>query len=161
MQCGVWPAYWTQGSNWPDDGEIDIIENVNLATANQYALHTLNGCRHQTPSPQFPELGKLDNPDCFNQTNGNEGCLVQETQPNSFGVGFRNAGGGVNALLWDKDGMKIWFWTRSKVPADIASGGKNLDPSGWGTPSAVYSSTACDFNKFFGPQTIIFVSVPF
>jgi hypothetical protein len=154
----VWPAYWTQGSNWPDDGEIDIVENVNLATANRYALHTLNGCRHQDPSPNFPESGRLSNPDCFNQTNGNEGCLVQETQDNSFGAGFRQAGGGVYALLWDNDGMKIWFFTRSRVPSDLSSGGSNPNPSSWGTPSAFYSSTACDFNKFFGPQTIIFVS---
>ena len=154
-QCSVWPAYWTQGIVWPDDGEIDIVENVNLASSNSYALHTLNGCRHQDVSPQFPELGQLHNPDCFNQTNGNEGCLVQETKDNSYGAGFRSAGGGVYALLWDTDGMKIWFFTRSQIPSDMASSSPN--PSGWGTPSAFYSSTACDFNKFFGPQTIIFV----
>ncbi len=33
--CGVWPAYWMFGPNFPASGEIDIIENVNYAFTNQ------------------------------------------------------------------------------------------------------------------------------
>jgi hypothetical protein len=38
--CGIWPAFWSFGNNWPYDGEIDIIEGVNFQTRNLYSLHT-------------------------------------------------------------------------------------------------------------------------
>ncbi|KAJ6552602.1 hypothetical protein DFH09DRAFT_1319052 [Mycena vulgaris] len=38
--CTVWPALFTQGKIWSVQGEIDIIENVNLETANRVSLHT-------------------------------------------------------------------------------------------------------------------------
>jgi beta-glucanase (GH16 family) len=47
---GTWPAFWTLGStgNWPNCGEIDIIEHVgSLDTRASFALHTAakNGSR--------------------------------------------------------------------------------------------------------------------
>ena len=32
------------GPNWPNSGEVDIIEGVNSQTADQTTLHTSNGC---------------------------------------------------------------------------------------------------------------------
>lgn len=33
--CGTWPAFWANGPNWPNGGEIDILEGVNGFTQNQ------------------------------------------------------------------------------------------------------------------------------
>ena len=39
-QCGTWPAMWMLGPNWPNNGEVDIIEGVNGNTNNLMSLHT-------------------------------------------------------------------------------------------------------------------------
>ncbi|KAG8884881.1 hypothetical protein FRB97_003088 [Tulasnella sp. 331] len=43
--CATWPAFWTTlESDWPDNGEVDIIEGVNDVSPNQSTLHTTAGC---------------------------------------------------------------------------------------------------------------------
>jgi hypothetical protein len=37
-------AFWTNGPNWPNGGEIDILEGVNDYTNNQATVHTSAGC---------------------------------------------------------------------------------------------------------------------
>ena len=29
--CGTWPAFWSNGPNWPAGGEIDIVEGRCIA----------------------------------------------------------------------------------------------------------------------------------
>ena len=53
--CGTWPAFWTSVPGpppkppkvpvWPNRGEIDIIEGVNLQTNNLATLHTSHTCQ--------------------------------------------------------------------------------------------------------------------
>lgn len=102
----VWPAFWTKGPLWPNDGEIDIIEAINLMPSNQMALHTLPGCTHTTPPNQNGTSGELD---CSQPP----GCLVAENAPNSFQSGFAAAGGGVWATQFDVAGILCVFPLRS------------------------------------------------
>ena len=81
-----------------DDGEIDIIEAINLASNNQYALHTLPGC---TLAPGSAQSG---HPTATNCSEGS-GCVVVEAAPNSYNEGFAQAGGGVWATQFDTAGI--------------------------------------------------------
>jgi len=153
--CSVWPAYWSQGSpadEWPRFGEIDIVENVNQATVNQMALHTTQGC---TLAQGTQVTGKIVSHDCFNGTNGNQGCIVQGASDATYGAGFAAAGGGVYALEWSSEGngIRIWFFQRGSIPADVS--GDSPNPSGWGTPTAAWPESGCNSSQFFGPQTLI------
>ncbi|KAH8829483.1 glycoside hydrolase family 16 protein [Flagelloscypha sp. PMI_526] len=70
--CSVWPAWWSQASNWPTGGEIDTFEGVNMVTSNQMALHTTQGCTQVNPVQSSTLVNSTD---CNYQSNSNEGCV--------------------------------------------------------------------------------------
>ncbi|KAI0777300.1 concanavalin A-like lectin/glucanase domain-containing protein [Trametes elegans] len=147
--CTVWPAFWTKGPVWPDDGEIDILEAVNLMTTNQMAIHTNPGCSTSNAIQQSGQIGAAD---CAS----NSGCTVKELKPNSYGAGFNQNNGGVWATKYDVDGIYIWFWSRADVPAELTGNDKVVDVSKWGVPSAAFPATPlCDITKFFTPQQLV------
>ncbi|KZP14396.1 glycoside hydrolase family 16 protein [Athelia psychrophila] len=44
-----WPSKWTTGERWPQYGEIDIIDAINLTGNNQYDVYSDPGV-HQNRS---------------------------------------------------------------------------------------------------------------
>ncbi|KAI9763413.1 MAG: hypothetical protein M1840_000544 [Geoglossum simile] len=152
--CGTWPAFWMNGPNWPDTGEIDIIEGVHLNTKNLMALHT-----DSTPGCTINGNGQTGTTSTFNcdtTTNtqpNNAGCAVNANSDNTYGAGFNKAGGGVYATEWTSSWIRIWFFPRGSIPADITAGIPN--PSTWGTPSANFQGS-CDIDAHFSNLQIIF-----
>lgn len=70
--------------------------------SNQMAVHTDPGCTHTTPLQQTGVSGSgADAADCSTGA----GCVVTESQQNSFGSGFAAAGGGVWAAQYDIAGI--------------------------------------------------------
>jgi len=149
--CGSWPAFWTYGPNWPNSGEIDIIEGVNQETRNSVTLHTKTGC---TMAAARDMSGTVKSTNCDANINGNAGCGVLLSKDNSYGDSFNKQTGGVYAMERTDTFIKVWYFPRSSVPADTLSGSPN--PCGWGQPDAVFPLGASCGSDFFGGQNIIF-----
>lgn len=91
--CATWPALWlTDPSNWPDHGEIDVMESNNKGThGNDMTLHTSSGCKMNA---KRKETGTAQYSNCLNTANDNAGCSVKG-ETGTFGETFNNNGGGV------------------------------------------------------------------
>ncbi|KAI9375460.1 concanavalin A-like lectin/glucanase domain-containing protein [Aspergillus egyptiacus] len=145
--CGTWPAFWTVGPNWPYDGEIDIIEGVNRHEANKIVLHTSGSC---DVGGGHEMAGELTSSEC-GEASGTIGCVV-EGQHGSSGTPFNQQGGGVYAMEWQREYVKIWFFPRSSIPASLTAG--KPDTSTFGTPMA-HLQGGCDFQERFTHQKLI------
>ncbi|KAJ9092104.1 hypothetical protein QFC21_006970 [Naganishia friedmannii] len=152
--CSVWPALFTQGTNWPEHGEIDIFEVVNNDQTNQYALHTTAGCIASPGSGG--QTGTQGFATCDQNQNSGSGCTVRDMDAASAGKGFNDAQGGVYVAAFETEGIRIWFFTRSKVPSALTGEANTIDLDALGTPSARYNASAggCDIPKFFGSQRL-------
>ncbi|KAL1963985.1 hypothetical protein VTN77DRAFT_7660 [Rasamsonia byssochlamydoides] len=151
--CGTWPALWLADAyNWPTNGEIDVVEANNAATTgNQMTLHTSEGC---TMGVKRKQTGSVISENCWNVTNNNEGCGVK-APPATYGPEFNANGGGVYAAELRDAGIRIWFFPRNSIPADISDPSASPDPSTWGEALADFPSTDCDIASHFRNQSII------
>lgn len=145
--CGSWPAFWTVGPNWPEDGEIDIIESVNLITNSQIVLHTEGSCSVSAK----PMSGSLIRTECGSVA-GTEGCLVNAGS-GTCGTPFNAAGGGMYAMEWTKSYIAIWHFPRGAIPDSITS--DKPDVSTFGTPKALFQGS-CIFDDHFRSQRVVF-----
>ncbi|KAH6664478.1 glycoside hydrolase family 16 protein [Halenospora varia] len=150
--CGTWPALWlSDPANWPTNGEIDIMEAVNVVSdaQNQMTLHTSSGC---SMSVKRKETGKSLQSSCVNTTNSNAGCGV-DAGTSTFGSSFNSAGGGVMAMELRSAGIRMWQFGRSNIPSDVTAG--SPDPSTWGEATADFPNTDCNIGNHFRNQSII------
>lgn len=154
--CGTWPAFWTNGPNWPAGGEIDIIEGVNDYTNNQATIHTNPGCTLATSSSSALSISGtlVSGTDCSAAATGNQGCGVRSASNISYGPGFNANGGGVYAMQWDNSGIAVYFFPRGSIPADIPAG--TPVPSSWGLAQARWPATTCNPFQFFYNNVAIF-----
>lgn len=133
--CGIWPAFWMTGPNWPNSGEIDIIEGVGKNTENQMTMHTNDGCSLAGGSCQ-----------------GNSGCF-QRGGPYADTLNGQN--GGIYAMEWTSDAIRIFFFSHGSAPADINSDSPN--PSNWGNPVGTFQGgSSCTIDDHFMNHNIVF-----
>ncbi|KAF9006098.1 glycoside hydrolase family 16 protein [Cyathus striatus] len=138
--CSVWPAYWSVGPNWPDAGEIDILEGVHEQATNQYTLHTSDGCTLSTDNKKV--ASSVIHDQCASTGSDNRGCGFLDTDTRTYGKGFNTIAG-----------IKMWHFARGEIPADVTA--KTPNPANWGTPVAFWSSSSCDFASHFYEHSLV------
>jgi len=161
--CGIWPAYWTLGPNWPNGGEIDILEGVNEQDTNAVTLHTAEGCTiTNTGSIASTKLG---NGDCY----GNIGCKQTTTGENNYGARFNKAQGGIYVIEWADDHISAWFFSRSaEIPPQLMTTGSGtggngttaapttIDTASFGQPLAKFvGGPGCSISEHFKEHAIV------
>ena len=158
--CSVWPAWWSVGPNWPNGGEIDVVEGVNNRTTNQMTLHTSDGCSLQNQTSPDPNAkvnlattSALISTQCASSGSNNDGCAFTDTNTNSYGHGFNIIAGGVFAHLWVNSSISIWHFPRTNIPSDIVAMQPN--PSTWPSPAAVFTDGSCDINSHFQDHNLV------
>ncbi|KIY42968.1 glycoside hydrolase family 16 protein, partial [Fistulina hepatica ATCC 64428] len=144
--CGVWPAIWFTGTDWPADGEIDVVEGVNEYTQNIFSIHTGDDCTMDTSLLTDAALVDAGETDC-NAYVSDTACGAMSNSTASYGVGSNSAGGSVYALQLTSAGLEMYWWTKDSVPADITSGLPT--PSTWGSPAVEVLSDTCDTDSHF------------
>ncbi|OJD21518.1 hypothetical protein ACJ73_07140 [Blastomyces percursus] len=151
--CGTWPAFWTFGPNWPNNGEIDIIEGVHEQATNLMTMHTNRGCSI-TNSGKF--TGTIKTSNCDVNAPGqppNVGCSITSSDTASYGARFNANGGGVYATEITASTVTVWFFPRGAIPEDIAA--RTPDPASWPRPMAQFQG-ACDIAAHIKMQNIVF-----
>ncbi|KIY74374.1 glycoside hydrolase family 16 protein [Cylindrobasidium torrendii FP15055 ss-10] len=158
--CTTWPAFWTLSKDgpWPNGGEIDIIEGVNLNDQNLVSLHTMPGCEMVDPRQH---LGHTISLNCDSAVNYNQGCGVAFNQPNSFGVPFNANGGGWFAMSKTReDGIKVWFWPRASqtVPKEVkeVEGHETISTDQWPKPDTHFPPNSCKHDDHFDAHVMVF-----
>ncbi|KAJ9613091.1 hypothetical protein H2200_003032 [Cladophialophora chaetospira] len=159
--CGAWSAFWLVGPNWPTGGEIDLLENINLATTNKYVLH--NGGNLVVSNFSDPAVansanmtlrGHFSNLNCSAAAEGNVGCVV-DGQNGTFGKNFNDNGGGIIALEYVPQAIKVWQFNRTEIPGDIFNG--TPAPLSWRTPDAHFmSDDDQDLDQYFNSLRMVF-----
>ena len=167
-ECGVWPAFWLVGGpdswtssnpndqqDWPNYGEIDIIEQVNNVAQTHTTLHTKEGCSIQGTVSSGGSLGSSNCADGGSKV----GCSINFPDFSSRNVD-RN---GVYACEWipNKE-INFWFFPTESVPDEIKNGieyGNSVDTSQWENQTDFWSkmdlSGGCDQDFFQNLRIVI------
>ncbi|GAA5898049.1 hypothetical protein JCM6882_003315 [Rhodosporidiobolus microsporus] len=144
--CGAWPAFWLYSDPWPENGEIDVLETVNLRSYNSMTLHTVSGCA-RNPNAEMTGTWAYSSSRVSCDAEIGSSCAAQDPGPDAVGTGFNAAGGGVFAVQIAETGISIWRWNRANIPADVVAGEPR--PQSWGLPVAVWDGSTCDTRTYF------------
>lgn len=149
--CGSWPAFWFFGEPWPTKGEIDLYENWNDLTFNRHTAHVDSpDVVGECVIEQDDMTSIIDSANCYDHADGQwdyQGCSASE-----YTSTFGSSSGGVYAMEWTSEYLKIWDWERASAPLDVKSGSPKPSDA-WGTPAYVIKQ--CNIDKAFKDMKMV------
>lgn len=124
-----------------------------MAHNNIISAHTADGCT-QDSSINGLYSGQQLNTQCAVGTD-NIGCGFNASPEDvsSYGDGFNAAHGGVYAMEWNEEHIRIWHFARGSIPRDVEN--KQPDPESWGQPVAVFGGSSCDVDTYFKNMRLV------
>lgn len=137
---------------------MDIYEQWNTYPFNRQTLHTtynatVGNCTFNSTSAlglsDYDMNNYIYSNNCDVHASENVGCSTWD-----YEGPFGSEMGGVYAMEWTSEYIKMWSWHPQQVPSGVVSG--SPDPSTWGTPGLLASSALCDIDRAFRNQSIMF-----
>lgn len=102
------------------------------------------------------ETSKLAGGNC-NEEDGRIGCgFATDPSENNYGSGFNVADGGVYAMEWTSDFIRVFFFPRNAIPEDISNPELVPNPNSWGKAMAGFTGDECDIDTHFKEHQIVF-----
>jgi hypothetical protein len=141
----IYYSWVYQGETSQTYSEIDILENVNLQTANTHSLYTSEQC---TINVVKGDLSPEKTTNCHWTADGpsSQGCSFN-AEEGTFNQPFNNQYK-VIVLQVEAERIRIWHFKKNEVPADLNSAHPN--PDAWTkAPTMHITPKNCDFNKAF------------
>ena len=77
---------------------------------------------------------------------------MRSDSQSSFGEAFASQGGGVFAMEWTSNYIRMWSFAPASIPDSIITG--NPDVSTFGTPSANMEGS-CDIDQHFSEHVLV------
>jgi len=125
---GVWPSFWTTGDNWPNKGELDILEYA-CEDQGKMSFHAgtgANKCKldpsllNKPGCPAFPDANGMGY-DCTTQYPEKLGCAPYKAGMPRFTGEQWAQNPGVIAAEYTQSYIKVFWFPEPEIPSDFAS----------------------------------------
>jgi beta-glucanase (GH16 family) len=133
---GLWPAFWLDAPNWPNGGEIDVLEAPAFGAVPNYAIFTLHGP--------------------WTQTDPNDNYQIYEANTTALGdlsTAFHTYAviWTPNSIVWTIDGVEYAQATPNSLVPQAAPWVFNSVPSYQIVLDLAVGGWPCDSNSTSGP----------
>uniref|UniRef100_A0A914D821 GH16 domain-containing protein n=1 Tax=Acrobeloides nanus TaxID=290746 RepID=A0A914D821_9BILA len=107
---GTWPSFWMYGDDWPNNGELDVLEGIDVSDDDLFTGHWAKNFNGSLATNCFSHADDLASM---------QGCSIQAAN-GTFGPAFNQNNGGIYAMEWNRSSYtKVWIFKRSDIPNDI------------------------------------------